>query len=130
MENHGKSEDTERERACMHKLFVATIVWLVLLTAITDVKAQSASKGRDEKRGTGAISGRITIGDKPATGIHITLLGEPSAMEKPLMKTVTDSEGQFTFNGLAAGNYKVSPLAVVYVVPDKLGFGLPGKALR
>lgn len=114
----------------MRRPAFAAMLGILLVLTITDVAAQSAGKGGEEKRGTGSISGRITIGDKPAQEIQLTIIpGQRGELAEPLMNTVTNSEGQFTFSGLAAGSYQVVPLAPVYALPDESGFGLRGKTV-
>jgi protocatechuate 3,4-dioxygenase beta subunit len=67
--------------------------------------------------GTGTITGRVTIGDKPAQGIAVLLL--PTNLygpeRKPVARATTDTDGQFRLMNLAAGRYEVAPVAPAFV---------------
>ncbi|HYJ92509.1 MAG TPA: hypothetical protein VEV84_14460 [Pyrinomonadaceae bacterium] len=88
--------------------------FLVALSALLfPVAAQS--------RGTGSISGKVTLGDKPAKGIPViaTLPGS-AAMQRPSSVTAsTDEEGRYRITGLAAGRYSVAPYQPTNVLPGR-----------
>lgn len=78
---------------------------------------------------TGTISGRITIGGKPAQGVSVTALPAQRnvSAEKPqvLAQAKTDAEGQYRLTGLPAGNFKITVTAREYVNADGDWHALP-----
>jgi protocatechuate 3,4-dioxygenase beta subunit len=88
----------------------------------------SAQDLRRQGEATASISGRITIGSKPAAGIPVALLSNtPSFQQAPVARTRTDEQGYYRLTGLPAGQFIVSPLAPSYVVPADVNQVKPGK---
>jgi protocatechuate 3,4-dioxygenase beta subunit len=84
---------------------------LLCLNFQPDVIAQA-------KTGTGTISGRVTIGDKPARGVAVLLL--PAQQNELLSQrhraqAKTDAEGRYRLTGLPAGSFKIAAAAREYV---------------
>ena len=65
---------------------------------------------------TGSISGRVTIGGKPAP--NITVMFMPSEgyqrLDRATAKTTTDREGQFQLTRIPAGRYQIAAFAPAY----------------
>ncbi|HSQ23874.1 MAG TPA: carboxypeptidase-like regulatory domain-containing protein [Pyrinomonadaceae bacterium] len=93
------------------------IVPLVVLSA-TRLCGQTPEA---KTKANGSISGRVTIGEKPAPGILIAVSGLNSPM--PTAQATSDAEGNYRIGGLAAGQINVTPVAPVYVVPASAMFG-------
>src|SRR5438132_1175623 len=75
------------------------------------MKAQSTD-GRAQ--GTGSISGRVTLGDKPAPGILVTLSG-PNLQTR--RQATSEADGHYRIGGLSAGQFTLTPFAPTYVLP-------------
>lgn len=67
-----------------------------------------------KSKGTGSISGRVTIGGKPAFGITVAAIGGDSYPRRAA-QTTTDSEGRYRLFGLAAATYQVTALAPAFI---------------
>lgn len=104
---------------------LATLFSILILPVLS-----SAQDQRRPGEFTGTISGRITIGSKPAAGITVALLSSgPSFQQPPVSRTRTDEQGYYRLTGLPAGQFIVSPLAPSYVAPTDINQFRPGKAI-
>jgi len=67
-----------------------------------------------------SISGRVTVGGKAAAGVTITASTSTSFFDtRTVAKTTTDEEGNYRLAGLAAGSFKIIPVAKSLAVgPD------------
>lgn len=101
-------------RVCFGLVLIAPI----LVLSATKLRAQTPDA---KTKPTGSISGRVTIGEKPAPGILIAVGGLNSSM--PTAQTTSDADGNYRIGGLAAGQINVTPVAPVYVVPVSPMFG-------
>ncbi len=101
---------------------------LLCLAAVSPVYAQT------KPAGTGVITGRVLIGEKPAAGVLVGLVrAEPNSPPTgaAIAKAATDAEGRYRLAQVAAGNYRVTPLAPAYVSPtDSPGFFEQGKTVQ
>lgn len=99
----------------MHFPARATLILSLLCAAAVVALAQSP-----QAVGTGTITGRITVGDKPAHGITVMLMpsnfGDPE--RKAAARATTDMDGQFRLMNIAAGQYQVAPVAPALVPAD------------
>lgn len=80
---------------------------VVMVLARGDIFAQTPDA---KSKGTGSISGKVTLGGKPAAGIPVAALGNDPISRRAPVKTTTDNEGHFRLFGLAAAAYQVVPL--------------------
>lgn len=104
----------------------------ILLLALTG-SALSQTTNQAAKAGTGSVSGTVKLGDAAAAGIPITMLpeqiggrgGGPGGRNAPQQQTdsetgsiraTTDENGQYLFNNVAAGRYRVVPMTETMVV--------------
>ena len=73
------------------------------------------------KNPSASVSGRVTIGGKPAAGITITASTSNSFLDtRTVAKVTTDEEGNYRLSGLAAGSFKIIPVAKSLAVgPDE-----------
>jgi hypothetical protein len=98
-----------------------TTVSLLLLFWFTP-KAYGQSRETRPAPATGSVSGRVMLGEQPAVGVTVAVTPKRMAISSntPPIQTVTDSEGRFRLNSLAAGAYTVAALAPGFVVPDEV----------
>lgn len=101
-----------------------TFAFVLLLT----LALSSAALAQKEAPST--ISGRVTDGERGATGVTVMLISsEPSQRFRVMARAKTDADGRFLFTNVAPGHYQLMPVAPAYVV---VGLGLnypPGRPL-
>jgi protocatechuate 3,4-dioxygenase beta subunit len=107
-------------RPCFRLILIAAILFLFA----AQLNAQTPEA---KTKSTGSISGRVTIGEKPAPGITVVVTGPDSTA--PMGQTTSDADGNYRFGGLAAGPVSVTPVAPAYSVPAVTMFG-PGRAIN
>src|ERR1700720_2198575 len=103
---------------------LARVAAFITLLVLAQSFVGSASLLQDSNE-NGKITGRVTIDGKPAPGVIViavlSLPSDPSKMVERMFslskspKAETDSEGRYRLEGLAAGNYEVSPSAPTMV---------------
>ena len=98
-----------------------------ILTAIILFQSSSANGQSADAKGTGSISGRVTIGDKPAPGIVMAVSGLNQQVSG--RQVTADADGRFRIDGLNAGQFMITPIAPLYVLPGSPMFG-PGKSIN
>src|SRR6266480_1737023 len=103
-----------KRRLCFRLVLIASL----LLLSATQLSAQTPDP---KTKPTGAISGRVTIGEKPASGVTVVVSGANSGM--PTAQTISDADGNYRIGGLAGGQIRVTPVAPLYVVPASAMFG-------
>src|SRR5437762_5914354 len=92
----------------------------LLLTGFLVGLAASLFPATAQTKGSGSISGRVTLGEKPAKGVPIVATSSASPNQKPTSVTAsTDDEGRYRITGLAAGRYSVSPYQPANVLPER-----------
>jgi protocatechuate 3,4-dioxygenase beta subunit len=93
---------------------------LLSLTLILSAVCMGQAPQPTPKDTSASISGRVTIGGKPAGGITITASISTSFMDARIAaKTITDEEGNYRLTGLTAGTFKIVPVAKSLAVgPD------------
>lgn len=110
----------------------AIILALTLSCAVICSSANSPAslQYKTSKKATGTVSGRITVKGKGKAGIVVGIrTGEFGPQMGPLLKAITDQDGNYRITDLPAGNYQVAPVAPAFVVSDFSSFGSRGKAL-
>jgi protocatechuate 3,4-dioxygenase beta subunit len=103
----------------------ATFCLMILLAmsgaALSQTAGAPAGQGTSVA-GTGAIAGAVKIGDAPAAGITLALLPErmgrmaPQPEPEISNRAVTDEKGLYRFTNVAAGRFRVAPLAEALVI--------------
>lgn len=86
------------------------LIGVILVWARADACAQLADAG---SKGTGSISGKVTIKGKPAAGIPVVVLGGDPGNRGARAQATTDSEGRYRLLGLSAAQYQVTTLLPV-----------------
>lgn len=95
----------------------------ILLLLCTHTLAQSSERG-----GTGAISGHVAVGGKPAQGVVVMVSpSEPRPDRTEVARAVTDYEGNYRLVGLPAGRFSVTPLTPTMVGPPNSTYGGIGR---
>ena len=101
-------------------------LWLALgalagvITVVAQVSGQTAPT--IQKLGTATISGRITLGEKPAGGVMVGLLkAEPSSSEDmaPVQRAMTDSDGRYRMMNVVAGRFRLQAMAPGFVTEEQ-----------
>ena len=99
---------------------------LLLLLVILSFCAAFCVGQAPAKEPNGSVSGHITIGGKSAPGVTVVATFSTSFfMNNTVAKTTTDEDGNYKLIGLAAGRFKVMPLAKAYVVGTTGAFKEP-----
>lgn len=110
----------------MHIYARASVAFLLMLLFSASASGQSLSRG--EKEVTATITGRVTMGGKPAPGVVVMLLtAEPTFKRAPSVRATTDEDGRYRLTNVSAGRYSVAPIAPALVVPQDSGSWQPGK---
>lgn len=92
--------------------------------------SQASLQNNTSKKATGSVSGRITVKGRGKGGIVVGVrAGDFGPQMGPLLRAITDQEGNYHITDLTAGNYQVVPVAPAFVVSDFNSFGSRGKAL-
>jgi hypothetical protein len=77
-----------------------------------------------QKEASGVITGRVTMGDKPAPGVIVFLTPDQRAMpvrNLPPLKTVTDEDGHYCLTKIPVGQFRIMVYATAFVVPGETG---------
>ena len=95
----------------------AFIIAVLLGATLHIAQAQTAtSEQGNAKEPTGSISGRVTVSGKGAPGVKVNLrFISSTARRTGILKARTDEDGRFRFDALAAGHYRIIPLAPALV---------------
>jgi hypothetical protein len=93
-------------------------VLLTLLSLAATLSAQSTNT-QSAKAPRGSIAGRVTIKDKGAAGVAVSLRkGEVGNPFEPYLKATTDHDGYYRFANVAPGSYEISPAAGAFITSD------------
>lgn len=105
-------------------LLTSSLLLLVLLYAF------GASAQTPGKASTASISGRVTIDGKGAPGITVAATTSSSPLDnRTVAKTTTDDDGKYQLTGLAAGQFRIMPLAKAFVAGTSGSYGPPGQSI-
>jgi hypothetical protein len=96
-------------------LFVA----FVLALASTRATAQSDKPDHDTSPATASVSGRITVGGEPVSGVSVAVYPQNGGgfPVRAFGKATTDADGRFRVSSLPAGQLVVSPRTPAHVAP-------------
>ncbi len=86
---------------------------LILTIVILSPSPQTASAQTSDakSKATGSISGRVTIGEKAASGVVVAAFTSDFTNRRTSAQTNTDSEGRYRLFGLGPGQYQITTLA-------------------
>ena len=104
----------------------------IVLLAVLSATVYPQTAATSSSQGNGGLTGTVKIGKNPAKGIAITLLPErdqsqrmPPGMQQlqsqgqgQTARATSDQNGQFQFTNIAAGAYRVVPMADAYVISN------------
>ena len=97
---------------------------LILFVLSCSICAQET----EQKGGSATVTGRITVGNKPAPNITVVAAqAEFSPQRREAARATTDYEGNYRLMNLAAGRYSVTPLAPAMVIPGDNMYGSAGR---
>src|ERR1700730_15986809 len=96
--------------------FALIAISLVLVSARGGTVVQTPDA---KSKGTGSISGKVTLGGKAAAGIPVAAFGNDPNGRRAAPKTTTDSEGHYRLFGLAAAAYQIVPLTPSFIPAER-----------
>ncbi|HJU91557.1 MAG TPA: carboxypeptidase regulatory-like domain-containing protein [Pyrinomonadaceae bacterium] len=97
--------------------YASAVLITVFSLAIT-VSGQSANT-QVAKSPRGSVSGRVTIKDKPAVGVAVSLRkGDMMNPWEQYLKGTTDQDGFYRIANVPPGSYEVAPAAPAFVSAD------------
>lgn len=103
---------------------------LRVLTLLIFCAVQCAAQ-MPPKDSSASISGRVTVGGKPAAGVTVVATISNSIFDnKTVAKTTTDEDGNYKLSGLAAGRFTVLPLAKSYIVASGSAYKDAGQGVN
>lgn len=96
------------------------LILVIVSRAALSQGAYPSSGQASNVAGSGAVIGVVKLGDAPAVGITLALLPErmgPMAQQSGITNhAVTDEKGEYRFTNVAAGRFRVTPLAEAFVI--------------
>jgi len=107
----------------------AVLALIQLLCLPLDIAAQSQIK--ETKRGTATVSGQVLLNGAPLGDVTVILrLERPTSTEEAKgYQTQSDHDGNYRIAGIVAGDYYINVLTPGFVMPERTGSILQGKAL-
>ncbi|HZS03276.1 MAG TPA: carboxypeptidase regulatory-like domain-containing protein [Blastocatellia bacterium] len=91
-----------------------------LSVALFALNLTAVSQGSQpaQKEASGTVTGRLKIEDQPARGFVVALSSADynGSATNAITKATTDDDGRYQLTGVAAGRFRVMPLAPGYVV--------------
>ena len=125
--------------------FMRSIVLLLFLSSLIWAQSQAppATPASAQPAG-GTVTGTVKVGTKPVRAVTVALqrdMAQPGlpAMQREgpmpqqpagdMLRAVTDERGQFVFNNVPAGDYRVVPIPEVYILSTQAtaSTGIPVK---
>jgi protocatechuate 3,4-dioxygenase beta subunit len=99
------------------------------LASILAVCSIPHSLAQDSKKEpSGSVSGRLTVGGKPASGVAVMCRpADRPQFARPAVKATTDEQGRFTLKSVRPGNYTIMPHTPALVVGTDVAFGQVGQ---
>lgn len=108
-----------------------SVLCRLLLTGFLFLFAGFVLSAPGQSKGSSSISGKITVGGKPAKGVPVIARSADSSFApKPASASAsTDDEGRFRLTGLSSGRYVVTPYEPTKVVPGRTQWDPGGKSV-
>ncbi|MDQ3255646.1 MAG: carboxypeptidase-like regulatory domain-containing protein [Acidobacteriota bacterium] len=112
----------------VHLLMRSSLLAFALLSLTSGARAQVTSQTEPSP---GSISGRVTIGGKPAPRVFVVLEPfEHNATNARLPRTITDEEGVYALLRVPEGRYTVKPVAPSFIIAEGPGAERAGSRLH
>jgi hypothetical protein len=115
------------------KPFVRSVLLAVTLSGslVASASYRLGFQNSQSKEPTGSISGRVTLGDKPAPRVSVLLApSEYTPIAPRLPRTTTDDDGHFQLTNVPAGNYLLQTFTPAFVAPGSDYRGRSGKTIN
>jgi len=112
---------------CVKRLFILSLLLAIALSA-QSWSITNAQTPETKPRPTGSVTGRVTIGDKPAPGV-IVVATTPTYPQMLVAQALSDADGKYRLSGLAPGQINVSAAAPTFVMPTSPMSFNPGRVL-
>ncbi len=126
--------DENRGEGSFAEGFMRSIIFLLFLSSLIWAQSQAppATPASAQPAG-GTVTGTVKVGTKPVRSVTVALTRDSAQPGLPafqrevpmppqpggnMLRAVTDERGQFVFNNVPAGDYRVGPIPEVYVLPD------------
>jgi len=91
----------------------------ILFTILSfSVPLYAQSSGKQTKPAGGSVSGRVTIKEKPAVGVVVTLRKTDVMPFESFPRATTDQDGVYRITSVPAGAYEVVPSVPGFVLAD------------
>ncbi len=113
--------------ACVKRLFNLSVFFAIALVAHTWF-ITTAQTPDTRLKDTASITGRVTIGEKPAPGVTVAATALNS--QTLVAQTVTDGEGKYRISGLTSGQINISAVAPTFVMPASPSSFMQGRILN
>jgi hypothetical protein len=93
---------------------------LIVTPAPRRARAQTPAAKDATPAATGAVAGRVTLGDgKPAANVGVALMpADPTPERKAAGRASTDAEGRYRIANVPAGRYRLLALAPTFFSPE------------
>lgn len=112
----------------MRTPYRSVVVASMIVVSTISIPSSMAQDSRKEP--AGSITGRVTVGGKPAARVTVMLTpGDRGLQQTPATRVTTDEDGRFKLNAVPAGSYTILPYTPALVVPAETSFAQPGKSV-
>ncbi len=98
------------------RYFSLILISATMVAATGDTLAQTPDA---KPKGTGSISGKVTLGGKAAAGIPVAALSNDPNSRRARAQATTDNEGRYRLFGLSATQYQVAALASSLIAAER-----------
>ena len=101
---------------------------LLFAAMLVALNAQAQTAPKESTEPVGSISGRVTLGARPAPGVKVSVFKRnQNSQEEPIASAKTDQDGYFKLTRLPSNHYRVVPLAYAYIIPEQAASQRMGK---
>lgn len=94
---------------------------IFVIAALVVVNAAICLGQADPDESSASVSGRVTIGEKAAPGVRVTVSVSNPFDKRIVAQATTDQDGNYRITGIAPGRIVVSPVATAFVKSSSAG---------